>query len=167
MAEWDGTLPTLLAGEVPDGDKFAILLDVLAALTGPWDSFTPTITASGTAFAAGNSTLVGAYKQVGKFVVAKARVTIGNSGVTVGSGTYNFALPPVAPLAASNSVGSAYFRDASATSTGHFPGISVVDAALSTTVLNCYNVNQSLGAAFPFAVAASDHFSWAIMYEAA
>lgn len=167
MSIWDGTLPTLLSGETPDGDKFAEMLAVLAALSGPWNAYTPTVVASGTAFVAGNSTLVGKYKQVGKLVIAKFRVTIGNSGVTVGTGTYTYALPGVAPLASSVAVGSAYMRDASAASTGHFPGICVIEAALSTTTLNLYNVTQQQGATAPFAVAASDHFSGSIIYEAA
>ena len=63
---------------------------------GAWTSYTPTWSATGTAVALGNGTLVGAYCQIQKLVAFRVQLTMGST-TTYGTGQYKLTLP-VAPV---------------------------------------------------------------------
>lgn len=96
MGVYNGTVPTFLPGELPDGDKFDEISDFMTAMTGAWTSYTPTWTASAGAVAIGNGSLAGAYRRIGKTVdfrmlwVAGSTTTFGTAGAH-----WSFGLPPL------------------------------------------------------------------------
>lgn len=133
---------------------------------GAWDTYTPTWTASGSAPSIGNGSLAGRYMRAGSRVTLTVKITTGST-TTYGSGTYGLSLPPGLNAASGVPayVGSGYFRDASATSTGHFSGISFVDPG-GSAVGFFYN-NSQVGAGNPFTWTNGDFLIATITYEAA
>lgn len=70
--------------------------DNLKAIADPWVSYVPAWTASGTAPALGNGTIVGASRTLGpKTVHFRILLTMGST-TTYGTGTYRFTLPAAA-----------------------------------------------------------------------
>lgn len=144
--------------------------DVLTVGTaGAWTAYTPVWTAtSGTPAVGSGGSLVGRYKQVGKIVYLAIYKLLGTSPV-LGTGAWSYSLP-VAASAVSDLIrqGSAYYRDTSATSAGHFLGQCSIQPLLSTTKLFVLGgTNAQAGAATPFAWAATDFAAYTITYEAA
>jgi hypothetical protein len=144
-------------------DDLHTRLTVEEALAGAWSSYVLAWTSSGTAPALGNATVVSRYRNHKKLVTVNARVTFGSTS-TYGTGSYSMSLPVNALQVA---VGTAYLRDTSAGSSGHFPGICVVDPAISASVVNFFNVNTTVGQTTPFTWANTDHLSFSITYEVA
>jgi hypothetical protein len=138
----------------------------MAAQLAAWTSYVPVWTSTGTAPSLGNGTITGRYKQVGKLVVATIKVVFGSTS-TFGTGAYSFSLP-VAASGSTDYVGSAYMRDASGTSTGHYAGIAVV-TAVSPTVLTAVEASghTQLQATLPVVWANTDFLEFTITYEAA
>jgi hypothetical protein len=138
----------------------------VASLTSAWTNYTPTWTSTGTAPAIGNGTITGRYKQIGKLVTLTIKVLFGST-TTFGTGAYSFSLP-VTAAGSVDQVGSAYMRDTSGTSTGHYAGIVVVTVA-SPTVLSAVEASghTQLQATLPVVWANTDFFEFSIVYEAA
>lgn len=142
--------------------------DIVVPLTDAWDVYTPTFTATTGSPAMGTGgALTGRYKQIGKTVHLSIYGLFGTTP-TLGTGGWSFSLPLTAS-STSNQIrlGSAYLRDASAGSAGHFNGICTVQPLLSTTILNAFSGVAQVGAAAPFAWVATDFFAFTITYEAA
>ncbi len=138
----------------------------LVTAASAWSSYTPAWTATGTAPNLGNATVTGRYLQIGKTVHLSVRILFGTTS-TFGTGAYSFSLPVAASASGGGRTGSAYCRDTSATSAGHFQGNCVIDPGISTTTLYVINVNAQVGATTPFTWANTDHISFTITYEAA
>jgi hypothetical protein len=137
----------------------------ISALTSAWTDYTPTWTSTGTAPALGNGTLTGRYKQIGKLVTVKIKIVFGST-TTFGTGGYLFSLPVTAG-GTGDQTGSAYFRDTSGTSSGHYNGISVVTAS-GTTVTGYESTGHAqIQQTLPVVWANTDFFVFTITYEAA
>lgn len=141
---------------------------------GAWVSWTPVVTASSVNPTLGTgSVAAGRYAQVGKTVHATAFVQFGTSGVAAGTGTYAFSLPVTIDTSANRNgvVGMAYFQDSSTTFTGL--GIVLAGASSGTAVIqyqpnnNTTGLATTLGAAAPWAWAASDTIRFNLTYWAA
>jgi len=145
--------------------KFSeIATELAAAYT--WQSFTPVWSSSSTAPSIGNGTRVGRYIQIGKLVTYQGKILFGST-TTFGTGIYSFTLPVTAandgPI---SMVGSAYLRDESASSAGHFLGAAIINPLVSTTALNLYGgTNAVVGQTVPFTWANTDSMSWSITYQ--
>ena len=134
--------------------------------TTAWDSYTPTMTGSGSNPSLGNGTLEGFYKQIGKTVHFRMRWVAGST-TTFGSGEYRFALPVTAvsyptmfPIN-----GSVRIEDAGAQSYNNY-----LPAFRSTTTLAIYVVgtsNSTVGATTPFTFGNTDFIYVSGSYEAA
>jgi hypothetical protein len=133
--------------------------------TSTWNDYSGSLawTSNGTAPALGNSVVVARYIRSGKLCVYTFRITFGSTA-TYGTQTYSFSLP-VNAAATRYFVGSAYCRDASAGSTGHFTATCYIDSVLSATTLQVINVNQIIGQLVPFTWTSTDHLTVSIAYE--
>lgn len=60
-SDWNGTVPTILAGDIPTGDDWANVLDELTAISAAWTSWTPTLSN----LTLGNGTQVAKYRRLG------------------------------------------------------------------------------------------------------
>ncbi len=141
-------------------DVDAVFADVKAAMT----SYTPTW--GGTGVSVGNGTLAGWYKAVGKMVDVVVELT-GGSTTNYGSGGYTFSLPFTAVRARQS--GSAYYRDASGTSTGHYGGFVVVSTSLTTFTPFDISTHAQLQATVPvpWTGAGPDFWYMTLRYERA
>jgi hypothetical protein len=142
-----------------------------AALFVPMTSFTPVFTStSGTVNMGTAGILDGRYTQIGRQVHYSVYGWFGNS-FSVGTGTWALTLPVAATAANSGSdgmsVGSAYLRDVSAGSSGHYQGVCVINPVLSASVMNPFSGNSQISPSNPFLWAAGDSFVLTINYEAA
>lgn len=72
-----------------------IPISAIATTSGAWTAYTPAWTATGTAPAIGNGTIVGKSLQIGKIVFFRITVTFGSTS-TYGTGSYRFSLPTTA-----------------------------------------------------------------------
>lgn len=75
MGDWTGTVPTILAGDVPTGDDWKNVLDELSAISTAWTSWTPTLTN----ITQGNGTISSVYRRVGKTVDYDFLFTLGST----------------------------------------------------------------------------------------
>ena len=96
MGSYTGTVPTFLAGELPDSDKFDEITDFMTADTSAWTAYTPTWTVSAGSVSIGNGTIAGRYRLIGKTVDFSFNWTAGST-TTYGTGGafWTFGLPPV------------------------------------------------------------------------
>jgi len=88
MGAYSGTVPTFLAGELPDADKFIEISNFMTAATAAWTSYTPTWTASAGTPAVGNGSLTGAYRRIGKTVDFRMLLTAGSTTTYGTAGAY-------------------------------------------------------------------------------
>lgn len=86
MGSYTGTVPTFLAGELPDADKFTELSNLGLALTGAWTTWTPTLTN----LTKGNGTVVARYRQIGKTLDYFFRFTLGSTSAVGTSPQFTF-----------------------------------------------------------------------------
>lgn len=94
MGDWNGTVPTILAGDIPTGDDWGNVLDELTAVSAAWTSYTPAWTASAGTPDISNGSLTGKYRRVGKTVDFKIELTAGSSTTYGTAGAYwKFSLP--------------------------------------------------------------------------
>jgi len=138
----------------------------MAAQLAAWSTYVPVWTSNGTAPSLGNGTITGRYKQFGKTVIVTIKIVFGSTS-TFGTAAYFFSLP-VAANGLNDFVGSAYMRDTSGTSSGHYTGISLVTAA-SPTVITAYEASghTQLWSTIPVTWVSTDFFEFTIVYEAA
>jgi hypothetical protein len=134
-----------------------------------WTAYTPTWTASGTAPALGNGTIVGRYKQIGKVVAFTIKLTAGST-TTFGTLDWRFTLPITAYDTTYQFAAIAY--DSSATTTGWYQARGVGDYGGSTSyfslIVNTTNANStSVTSANPMTWASGDILTVSGTYEAA
>lgn len=86
------------AGEIPSAAKMQAEVAALwTGLQAPWDTYTPSWTASGTNPSLGNGSLTGRFFQMGKTIVSwSVNLTIGST-TTFGTGQWLITPPSVAP----------------------------------------------------------------------
>lgn len=146
------------------------LRDNLKAIGDPWTAYTPALTAATTNPTLGSgSSQVGAYMQAGKLVIVRLRVRFGTSGTAAGTGQYFISLPVSGVITAPVAAGNAYLFDSSATAAA----TPVPYLATATTLGLLYPATWPsgaltfVGAAAPWAWAASDELNASFVYEAA
>ncbi len=111
MTEWNGTLPTLLAGIVPSADDWDQITGVLHAISDSRGAYTPSWHGSTSDPSLGDGTRTGWSLRARALGIADIGITFGST-TTVGSGYYTFGLPAGWSLANSGAViGLAYMRD--------------------------------------------------------
>lgn len=130
-----------------------------------WETWTPALTASTTNPTLGTgSTAAGRYGRIQKTVFGNCRIFFGTSGTNAGSGFYFVSLP-VTAQASGVPAGSGWIYDSSTGLVRH-----VAIALDSTTRASLYlenATNYAVGAANPWAWAASDQIQFSFEYEAA
>ncbi len=133
----------------------------------PYIAYTPTWTASGTAPALGNGTLLGRYVQIGKFVHAYGKILFGTTS-TYGTGNYLFALPvnASASIPAFQTAGSALVNQGAniAAVTPYTQSVTTLGFIYGATYLGSTTI---VGLAAPFTWASTGFIDWNITYEAA
>lgn len=160
MGDWNGTVPTILAGDIPTGDDWKNVLDELTALSAAWTAYTPVWGASGTQPVLGNGTLVGSYRRVGRTVNVNVKLTMGST-TTFGTGTYTLSLPVLA-IAAVCAAGPLYILDAG---TANRSGIAINS---STSVVQMVtSADTDVGQLVPQTFAVNDIIMFSMTYEAA
>ncbi len=159
----------------PSGGK-GLALDpngrIPATLLPRYLPYTPTWTATGTAPAIGNATVLARYTQLGKLVHAYGNIAFGSSSA-FGTGRWLFALP-VTPSASETGtpsvVGSGVLYDASADM--YFNGVAM-SLELTGQMRFTYGagylsgVTQFASVTTPWTWATSDQVLWNITYESA
>lgn len=165
MGVYTGTVPTFLAGELPDADKFTEVSNFMTAATSAWTSFSCTWRSGGTQPALGNGTLVSVYRRLGKTIDVQILLTIGSTS-TFGTSFYYFDLPVASTR---ESMGMYSATDISA---GSFSvGVSVISALTGLAGLGFITPLTTTGAAttatVPFTWATSDRLRIAATYEVA
>lgn len=144
---------------------------IITARDAAWTNYTPTWLASGGTPAIGNGTIAGRYKQIGKTVFFSIYVLFGST-TSFSSGAYSFSLPvaavtPGSPAGSLARIGSAYLRDASGTSTGHYTGMTFVGPGATTVGVFEASAHAQLQAGVPVVWANTDFFHITGTYEAA
>ena len=91
MGSYTGTVPTFLAGELPDADKFTEVSNFMTAETDVWTNYSPTYGN----LTIGNGTVVCKYKRIGKTIYLRWFFTWGSSS-TSAAGFWSISLPVAA-----------------------------------------------------------------------
>lgn len=127
----------------------------------PYQTFTPTITASGGGFALGNGTVVGRFSKKGREVTVFIRFIFGGT-TAFGAGFYTFSLPFI-PNTTMECIGTSEMFDTSAPlfRTGNARSGS---AGTATMFVSVDSGIAFCGAAVPFAWAAGDEWRIALTY---
>ncbi len=162
MGTWTTAIRTWAAGETVTAANLNAQLKDFAGGFGAWTSYTPTLSG----FTLGNGTIAGAYLQVQKTVVFRAKLTFGST--TTAASAYPTATLPVTALSTdASSVLHARFGDAS-------PGaayLSYVDLGSTTTIragiIGSSGLATTCTTTTPFTWTTSDVVYWAGVYEAA
>lgn len=145
------------------GDAVNAAFTYLAAA---WETYTPTITASGTAFAFGTTpTKIGRYQLVGKQCRVHVELNIGTTP-TVGTGDYSFSLPATPHTDSGitfQAVGEGGMYDASASS----PTLAVARIVSGAVKLYATGSATAFGAATPVIPATGDEYFFNIEFEVA
>lgn len=163
MATYSGTPATATAGQsVTAAFWNAEIRDPLAALSGAWNSYTPTLSG----FTPGNGTASGAYIRVGALVIFRASFVFGSTSAAAADSP-RLTLP-VTATAAGVFMGRGACVDSSAGST-HY---AVEAMNVSTTTVALYRLGSegvytAMSTSTPFTWATGDSLkTWGI-YEAA
>lgn len=115
-------------------------------------SYTPTVTASGTAFALGDGTIAGRWQRYGRRVHVQIDLLMGAT-TTFGTGTYTFSLPPGVPAPGNGtSIGAVQCIDSGTTNR---IGVPVIPANSGIQCVIDGELN-AVGATNPFTFAAGD-----------
>ncbi len=135
-----------------------------------WTSYTPTWTGSSSNPTLGTSTLQGYYRQNGKTVELNVQLIM-NTGFTVGSGQYRFALP-VAANTSHIATGtffmcSGYLLDTSASEPGFISGAKLITSTTMEVQGGKAGGFGAVASAFPFAWNNGDVITFGATYEAA
>jgi hypothetical protein len=92
MGVYTGSVPTFLASELPDSDKFDEITDFMTAATSAWTTWTPTLTN----LTLGSGSSMGRYRQLGKTVDFRWKFIFGSGSAITGLPRFSL---PVAPHA--------------------------------------------------------------------
>lgn len=136
-----------------------------------YTAYTPTWTATGTAPAIGNATVVGEYLAVGKLVHCYGKITFGSTS-TFGTGTYLFALPVTQSANTLNASGIGPGFAAIFDTDTNAAAFIAADLAFTTAFRLIYPATYlgSLSAVTntaPWTWAVGDQIAWNFVYEAA
>lgn len=164
MGDWTGTVPTILAGDIPTGEDWDTILDILTAVTAPWSTWSPTLSG----ITEGNGTTTARYRRVGNTIDYHFKFVMGSTSA-IGTNP-SFTLPATPH--------SSYvtFRDVMSTScalvdngTGSQQGVLLLTGA--TTVRFHYlapnYTSVTATAPFTWTAANADELIAAGSYEAA
>lgn len=144
--------------------------DIADITDGSWTAFTPTWTASGTPPALGNGSISGAYCQVGKLIVCRGQLTMGNT-TTFGTGAYSISLPAPAAAGIITPRGLVVYVDASAGAI-FYGTLDTADGGSKAT-LRLFSASgpfaelATANESTPMAFADGDYLQFLITYEAA
>ena len=137
-----------------------------------WTSWTPALTGSGFTITQGNSTVVGKYLKVGRFVTFWAQWVFGSTtSFGAGVGGLSLTIPVQAADARNLSGVQSILLD---NGTAHYPGLNrAVDN--TTTIVNItsilssgtYSQQGSISSTIPFTWVVNDAVYWSGTYEAA
>lgn len=135
-------------------------------LQAAWDSYTPTLTSTGTnpTLGTGNS-VTGTYYRVGKTVIGASEIVAGTAGYAAGTGAYRVLLPVALTAAAVSNgrvIGDGVFFDAS---TSNFYQLILV-ASTTTTCTMVLNGAALMSATAPVVPAINDQWRYQFTYEA-
>lgn len=151
--------PALVAGDI---QSLASAQD--STLGNAWTSYTPTWTGTTTNPVIGTGTIVGRYKQFGKWGICNGQITAGGT-TTYGSGNYRFGLPPAWTMNNTPAVGLrglVAFLDSS-TSTSY---VGYMIYATGTTLgARTHAATAEVGPTVPFTWATGDIAYWEIVVE--
>lgn len=126
------TVPTVSSGAVyPAATYNTYLAGLLNGAQATWDTYTPGWSATGTAPALGNGTLVGAYLQLGKTVLFTIKWTAGST-TTYGTGQYRFNLPFT--VGSADHIATGFIGDSSVGAAGYTAAVIGLIAAGTITV---------------------------------
>jgi len=167
MGSFTTTSRTWVIGETVTAANLNAQLKGLIDGFGAWTTYTPTITASGTAFAIGNGTTNARYRQVGKDVALQVIIKMGTT-TTFGTGTYVISLP-VALSASTDGgamLGSAGLVCASVAYNGRVTyGTSTANVkVLAQSAITTFT---QWGATTPGTTNATDSVTFSLVYESA
>jgi hypothetical protein len=134
-----------------------------------WTSYTPTWTSAGTQPTLGDGTLTGAYKQIGKTVFVRVRLTFGTT-TNGGTGAWYFNLPVTAsstwgiqmPVSILDN-GNTWYQ---AIANGEYGGFTYKTAMIGQSA-GGVNSSQGIDATFPFTFGNLDSLQFNGSYEAA
>lgn len=163
MGSYTGTVPTFLAGELPDADKLAEVTDLMTAITAARTSYTPVWTSDATNPTMGNTQLTGRYRRLGNGSVdVDVSIIVGSSGFVAGTGVWKVSLP-VAMRDIKLGNGVARFTDAAVQNYGAF-----VVVAIDTTHVHFFNPSGA-GALLEttYTLSSGDTLSFSFNYEPA
>lgn len=153
-------------GEQPYGVKLRAAIngvnDAVDDILEAWTSYTPTLTN----FTLGNGTRVAHYKQNGKTVHFKIRLTLGTTSSVTGNPTFTL---PVTAVSATTLFGKSFYNDASV---GFFDAGLIQDSAtvISTRAVNAsatYATYTAVSSTIPFTWTTNDYIDIGGTYEAA
>lgn len=121
MGDWNGTVPTILAGDIPSGDDWKNVTDELTAISAAWTSWVPTLTN----MTLGAGTVTAKYRRVGKTLDWRFKFVLG-AGSAMGTDPA-FSIPSGMTLsgdytAAQDPLGDVQLRDAG-TNNYHGPAL--------------------------------------------
>lgn len=159
------------AAKLADDSVFPVnLTSGLSGSTWAWQSWTPTITASGGGGPAiGDGTYACKYTQIGKTVICRFSITLGST-TTFGSGIVRFSVPVTPENSGKIGVGSAYIEDAGSQA---YLGMVELTPSTSTIEFSYHStsgsgrssyVSGSLGQPFTWGV--GDYINATFTYEA-
>jgi hypothetical protein len=164
MGVYTGTVPTFLAGELPDADKLTEVSNFMTAMTAAWTTYTPTWTASAGVPAIGNGSLTGRYRRIGKTVDFEVALLAGTTTTYGTAGAFwSFGLPPVGNTAATYAFPMRMFD----TGVLEYVGIASVAAGGSTVDLYKSPTGRFLNNSFATAFGNTDTLWFNGTYELA
>lgn len=131
--------------------------------TSPWDTYTPSFSATGGGFALNNGTLVGGFRREGTTLYLRGQLAIGSS-TAAGTGVWIIGLPAGATTVSSQTqAGSASVNDAS----GNRYHCGLAIGAGGTTFVLDVASGGLVGPGVPITYATGDTVSWAATLELA
>jgi len=159
MGSYTGTVPTFLAGELPDGDKFIEVTNFMTADTSAWSAYTPVWASSGTQPVLNNGTLTGFYRQIGQTVNFRMTLLMGST-TTFGTGTYSITIPVATSL--TGQVLPCNLNDASS-----IPNVAMAIINISTTMIFYGQGSAATSNTVPITWASGDQIVVCGTYEVA
>jgi len=164
VTTWDGAARTWGSEVLSSTLANEEIRDPLLSVGGPWNTYTPTLTGSGSnpvIGATGNQ--LGKYIQAGKLIKVRVKIAFG-SGSTYGSGSWSISLP-VAMLDGNGVIGNASYLDSSASST--YKGSTYNPSGTSVSLGTNASPIAAVTPTAPFTWATGDTIDFYIEYEGA
>ncbi len=153
MGDWNGTVPNILAGDIPTGDDWKNVTDELTAISAAWTTWVPTLTN----LTLGNGTVSGKYRRVGETGDLRFTFVLGSTSA-VGTNP-QFSLPFTLNSALSSS-GLFLIGPATLVQSGVARRMGAIQADTATTVsfiqINATPAVASITATSPWTWATGD-----------